>query len=91
MLRYAQIKMRHKRCEAASIERDKYSNLPYSIDIVTFLFSCPAYSDVRQKHASLFQQAFSVSDFFTDSEPNACGGSVRECFSVKSCLHLTYH
>ena len=28
-----------------------------------FLFSCPAYSDVRQKHASLFQQAFTVSDF----------------------------
>ena len=25
-----------------------------------FLFSCPAYSDVRQKHASLFQQAFTV-------------------------------
>ena len=29
------------------------------------IFSCPAYSDVRQKHASLFQQAFSVSDLFT--------------------------
>ena len=32
-----------------------------------FLFSCPAYSDVRQKYASLFQQAFSVSNFFTNS------------------------
>ena len=31
-----------------------------------FLFSCPAYSDdVRQKYASLLQQAFSVSDFLT--------------------------
>ena len=47
-----------------------------------FLFSCPAYSDVRQKHASLFQQAFTVSDFFTNSEPNACGGFLRECFSL---------
>ena len=26
-----------------------------------FLFSCPAYSDIRQQYASLFQQAFSVS------------------------------
>ena len=42
-----------------------------------FLFSCPAYSDVGQKHASLFQQAFSVSDFFTSSEPNTCGGFQR--------------
>ena len=25
-----------------------------------FLFSCPAYSDVRQKHASLFQQALNL-------------------------------
>ena len=33
-----------------------------------FLFSCPAYSDVGQKHASLFQQAFTVSDFFTKRE-----------------------
>ena len=51
-----------------------------------FLFSCPwpAYSDVRQKHASLFQQAFTVSDFFTNSEPNACGGFLRECSLRKS-------
>ena len=27
------------------------------------LCSCPAYSDVRQKYANLFQQASSVSDF----------------------------
>ena len=46
-----------------------------------FLSSYPAYSDVRQKHASLFQQAFSVSDFLTDSEPNACNGLLRESFS----------
>ena len=31
-----------------------------------FLFSCPAYNDVRQNYASLFQQAFSVSDFCTN-------------------------
>ena len=29
-----------------------------------FLCSCPAYSDVRQKYANLFRQAFSVSDVF---------------------------
>ena len=46
-----------------------------------FLFDCPAYSDVKQKYASLFQQAFSVSDFFTNSEPNACGGFLKECYS----------
>ena len=41
-----------------------------------FLFSCSADSGVRQKHAyaSLFQQAFSVSGFSTNSEPNACDG-----------------
>ena len=39
-----------------------------------FLFSCPAYNDVRQNYASLLQQAFSVSDCFTDSQPNASGG-----------------
>ena len=31
----------------------------------------------RQKYASLFQQAFSVSDFLSNSEPNACGGFLR--------------
>ena len=37
-------------------------------DELRFLYSCPAFSDVKQKHASLFQQALSVSDFFTNSE-----------------------
>ena len=46
-----------------------------------FLFSCPADSDVRQKYASIFQQAFSVSVFFTNSEPNVRGGILRECCS----------
>ena len=54
-----------------------------------FLFSCPAYSDVRQKHTSLFQQAFTVSDFFTNSEPNACGGFLRECFSLRKSIVST--
>ena len=44
------------------------------VDEQHFLFSCPAYSDVKQKLASLFQQAFPVSDVLTDSESNACGG-----------------
>ena len=29
-------------------------------------------------HANLFQQAFSVSDLFTNSEPNACGDFLKE-------------
>ena len=38
--------------------------------------------------------SFSISDFFTNSEPNACDGFLRECFfhvekSIAS--HLTYH
>ena len=40
-----------------------------SQDVQHLLFSCPAYSDVRQEYAILFQQAFSVSDLFTNSEP----------------------
>ena len=52
-----------------------------------FLCSCPAYSDVRQKHASLFQQALTVSDFFTNSEPNACGGFLKECFHLENLLY----
>ena len=57
-----------------------------------FLFSYPAYRDVRLTYASLLQQAFSVSDFFTNSDPNACG-FLRKCFSRKKnyCIHLTYH
>ena len=55
-----------------------------------FLFSCAAYSDVRQKYANLFQQAFSVSDSFTNSELNACGGLLSECFLRIYCIHLTY-
>ena len=54
-----------------------------------FLFSCPAYSDVTQKHASPFQQAFSVSDLFTDSEPNACGGFLRESFPLRKSIVST--
>ena len=47
-----------------------------------FLFSCAADSDDASiRKYSLFQQAFSVSDFFTNSQPNACGAFLRECFS----------
>ena len=45
-----------------------------------FLFSCPAYSDARQKYTNLFQQTFSVSDSFTDPEPNACDDFQRVFF-----------
>ena len=54
-----------------------------------FLYSCTAYSGVRQKYASLVQQAFSVSDFFTNSEPNACGGFLRECFPYRKSIVST--
>ena len=53
-----------------------------------FFFSCPAYSD---KYASLFQQAFSVSDLYTNSEPNACGDFLREYFSREMLKCLVQH
>ena len=56
-----------------------------------FLFSCPAYSDVRQNYASLFQQAFSVSDFFPKSEPNARGGLLRQFVPRKKSIVSTWH
>ena len=46
-----------------------------------FLFSCPAYSDVRQKNSILFLQTFPVPDFLTNSKPNACGGFLTDNFS----------
>ena len=49
-----------------------------------FLFDCPAYSSIRASHASLFQCACSVSDFFDSCEANACGGFIRNCFSLRS-------
>ena len=53
-----------------------------------FLLSCPAYSDIRQKHASLFQQAFSVSEVKESKfKPNACGGFLRECSSRRNLLY----
>ena len=45
-----------------------------------FLVRLRAYTDIRTKYAilgSLLQQANSVSDLFTDSEPNACAGFPR--------------
>ena len=49
-----------------------------------FLFDCPAYSSIRASHANLFQCACSVSDFFDSCEANACGGFIRNCFSLRS-------
>ena len=74
---------------------DRLSQICYSskdVDDEQYcLIDCPAYSDVRQKYASLFQQAFSVSEFFTNSEPNACGGFLRECFSHRKSIVSTRH
>ena len=47
-----------------------------------FWFDCPAYSSIRASHANLFQCACSVSDFFDSCEANACGGFIRNCFSL---------
>ena len=54
-----------------------------------FLFDCPVYSSLRASHASLFQQACSVSDFCIGCEANACGGFIRSCFSLRSSI-LSY-
>ena len=54
-----------------------------------FLFDCPMYSSIRSSHASLFQRACSVSDFFASCEPNACGGFIRSCFSLRSNIYLS--
>ena len=61
---------------------DRLCQICYSSKVVEdeqhFLFSCPAYSDVRQlpvffsRPLLSFPTAFAVSDFFT-SEPSACG------------------
>ena len=51
-----------------------------------FLFDCPAYSSIRASHANLFQCACSVSGFFDNCEANACGGFIRNCFSLRSSI-----
>ena len=52
-----------------------------------FLFSCPAYSDVRQKYASLFQQAFSVSNFFSNSNQMQVVVPSESGFHVENSLY----
>ena len=49
-----------------------------------FLFDCRAYSSIRASHASLFQCACSISDFLDSCEANACGGFIRNCFTLRS-------
>ena len=39
------------------------------------------------KYASLFQQAFCVSDFFTSCEPNACGNFLESIVDVENPLY----
>ncbi len=51
-----------------------------------FLFHCPAYSDIRRKYATMFQQAFTAPDLITKSEPNVLGGFLRESFSCREAL-----
>ena len=51
-----------------------------------FLFDCPVYTSIRAGHASLFQHACSVSDFFAKCEANTCGGFIRRCFSLRSSI-----
>ena len=54
-----------------------------------FLFDFPAYNCVRKRYDSIFQQALSVSDIFTNSEPNACGEFLRECFACRESIVST--
>ena len=53
------------------------------------LAALPAHSMHVCMYASHFQQAFSVPDFFTNSEPNACGAFVRECYSHRKSIVTT--
>ena len=48
-----------------------------------FLFDCPAYSSIRGSHANLSQCACSVSEIFDSCKANACGGVIRNCFSLR--------
>ncbi len=48
-----------------------------------FIFDCSAYSHIRTKHASIFQQTRTVPDFIARCESNAWGGFLRECFSLE--------
>ena len=46
-----------------------------------FLFDCPAYIHIRDKHAPLFQAATpSVASFVNNSDSNAVGRYLRQCF-----------
>ena len=44
--------------------------------------------DIRAKYASFLQHVFSVTvaDFFIHTEPNACGGFLRGCFSYRKSI-----
>ena len=58
------------------------------VPCICSLFVVPAYSDVGQKYASLFQQAFSVSDFLTNSEAKMHVVAVSESvFHVENLLY----
>ena len=38
---------------------------------------------LRVQSADLFQQGCTVADFLSKNEPNACGGFIRNCFSLR--------
>lgn len=52
-----------------------------------FLFDCPAYMHIRDKHAPLFQAATpSVALFVNNSDSNAVGRYLRKCFIHKESI-----
>jgi len=48
-----------------------------------FVFYCPAYSHIRSQHLDLLQHCCTIADFMILCEPNACGGSLSECFAYR--------
>ena len=41
---------------------------------------CPANAPFRVQSADPFQQGCTVADFWSNNEPNACGGFIRNFF-----------
>jgi len=72
---------------AGTERKDRLCQVCHSLQDVEdeqhFVFDCPAYSHIRNKHAKKFQQTCTVPGFIVKCEPNACGDFLRECFSCR--------
>ena len=91
MSAYSSQYVKYNTCNKANSCRLPASNAIYSYQLpdnhattqstLCSVTSLMYYSDVKQKYASLFQQAVSVSDFFTNSE---CSDFLRESENLLS-------